>query len=93
MTLVNENRSEFTGKDYTTVLKNAGLESVFEDAWGVSIDADRLESDLGSVSEDRLIEKTLEESDDRWVFLMSGSNDGTQPRYDSIQYHVVPVEE
>jgi len=67
---------------YREVLSRAGLEDAFEAAWSVPLDTPRDEADLGSVGEDKLIEKAVEHADRDWAFSMAN-----QPPH----YHLTPV--
>lgn len=86
--MVLANTSEFSASDSKTLLSRASLGDAFEEAWGATLDDDRVEADLGSVSEDELIMQTLEESDQLWTFTMNQSE--THP-YD-VRYTIHRVE-
>jgi hypothetical protein len=89
--MVIANRKSINGKDYVDVLRKADLHDAFERAWGCRLlDHDREEKGLESVSEDTLIEKTLEVAEDLWGFSMR--MDRSNPVEPEYQYHLIPFE-
>lgn len=86
--MVLANQTSVRGSDYVDVLKQAGLHEAFERAWDCDLtDHSRTEQGLGSVSEDVLIEKTLEEAEDLWGFTMNISNASVPI------YHLIPFQQ
>jgi len=86
--MVLANDRTVSADNYRGIIKSCGLEDAFQEAWGADVSEDRTEVGLGSVSEDKIIEETLEEDDEHWTFVMNVEN----KRFVSeVTYYIVKV--
>jgi hypothetical protein len=89
--MVLANTSSIVDDNYVDVLERAGLHEAFENAWDCELDDHiRSEEGLDSVSEDKIIEKTLANAEELWGFSMRVNNDLS---YEDVEYHLVPFQE